>query len=127
MFQQIIAIIVIAFFIARLILQKKKNNISNNEFLFWFIFWILGGVAIVSLKWIDKTVANFGFSGSGIDILLYIAIVMLFYIVFRQRLKLEKMDRDITKIVRKIALKKEDTNSSHKAMEWKEKHEEKNS
>ncbi len=107
MLQQIIAIAVIIFFIARLIIQKNKDNIGKGEFTFWLIFWILAGGAIISLKWIDRLVANLGFSGSGIDVLLYVAIVVLFYLLFRQRLKLEKMDRNITKLVRKIALNNE--------------------
>ena len=49
-------------------------------------------------------VANLGFSGSGIDILLYIGIVVLIYFIFKLRIRLEKIEREITKIVREISL-----------------------
>ena len=106
MFQQIIALIIILFFISRLFWQKKKKQISNNEFLFWFLFWILSGLAIIFLKTLDKIVANLGFSGSGIEILFYLAVIVLFYLVFKLRIRLEKINKNITKIIREITLNK---------------------
>ena len=106
MFQQIIALIIIAFFLSRLFWQKQKKQVNANEFIFWLIFWILAATAIISLKWIDKLVANLGFSGSGIDILFYIAVIILFYLIFKLRLRLVKIEKDITKLVRNIAIKK---------------------
>lgn len=104
MFQQIIALLVILFFIIRLLSQKKRKQIGGNEFVFWLIFWIFSMAVIASLKWIDKLVASLGFSGSGIEVILYIAVLALFYFIFRVRIKLEKIERDMTKIVREIAL-----------------------
>jgi len=104
MLQQIIALIVILFFISRLLIQKKRNQIGANEFVFWLVFWLLSMAVIASLKWIDKLVADLGFSGSGIEVILYVSVALLFYFIFRLRLKLEKMEKDITKIVREISL-----------------------
>ncbi|MBU0636700.1 MAG: DUF2304 family protein [Patescibacteria group bacterium] len=106
MIQQILALIIIAFFVARLFWQKQKKQIAIVEFVFWLFFWIFAGIAIIFLKWLDKIVAGFGFTASGIDSLLYLSIAVLFYLIFRLRLKLSKIERDITKIVRYIALKK---------------------
>ncbi|KKS34968.1 MAG: hypothetical protein UU95_C0006G0011 [Parcubacteria group bacterium GW2011_GWC2_42_12] len=103
--QQAIALIIIAFFIARLYWQKKKNHIGANEFLFWLIFWLLAAGLIIFLKSIDKLVSELGFSGSGIEVLLYLSVAILFYFVFRLRLKFEKIEKDLTKIVKNIALK----------------------
>lgn len=105
MVQQTIALVIIAFFLARLYWQKQKNHIGMNEFLFWLAFWILAAILIISLKFIDKFVAGLGFSGSGIEILLYLSVAVLFYFIFRLRLKFEKIERDITKIAQHIALK----------------------
>lgn len=104
MFQQTIALLAILFFITKLLLQKKRGQIGGNEFIFWLIFWIFSMAIIASLKWIDKLVADLGFSGSGIEVILYIAVLALFYFIFRVRIKLEKIERDMTKIVREIAL-----------------------
>jgi hypothetical protein len=50
-------------------------------------------------------VASLGFSSSGIDILLYIGVISLFYFIFKLRLKLEKMENNITKLVRQEAIR----------------------
>ncbi len=105
MLQRILALVIIVFFLSRLFWQKKNKQIGVNEFVFWLIFWLLTGVLIICLKWIDRLVASLGFSGSGIEILLYLGIAVLFYLIFRLRLRLGKMERDITKIVRAVALK----------------------
>jgi hypothetical protein len=102
--QQILALFIIAFFLARLFWQKQKKQIPANEFIFWLIFWLLAAGAVITLKWIDKLVAQLGFSGSGIEVLLYLGVAILFYFIFRLRLRLEKIERDITKIIRAIAL-----------------------
>lgn len=104
MTQQIIALIFIAFFLARVVWQKQKKQISPQEFIFWLLFWLIAGLAILSLKTIDQLVAQIGFSGSGIEVLLYLSVAILFYLVFRLRLKLEKIDRSITRLVRDNAL-----------------------
>jgi len=104
MLQQLIAILVILAFIARIIHQRQKGRISRNEFLVWLAFWIMAGVAISFIKQIDRFVAGLGFSSRGIDVLLYLAVALLFYLYLRLRLKIAKMDRDITELTRHQAL-----------------------
>jgi len=107
MFQQILALIIILFFFSRLIWQKKKNQINSNEFVFWSMFWITAATAIIFIKEIDRLVAFLGFSREGIDILFYIAVIILFYLIFKIRIRQAKIEKEITKIVREIAIKNE--------------------
>ncbi|MEA3449400.1 MAG: DUF2304 domain-containing protein [Patescibacteria group bacterium] len=104
--QQTLALIIIAGFLMRIFRQKQKKSISNKEFIFWLIFWLLAGLAILFIKQIDYFVSLFGFGGQGIDALLYLAVIFLFYTVFKLRVHIEKQDKNITKIVREISLKK---------------------
>lgn len=106
MLQQIIAIVIIIFFVSRLSAQKKKKIISNNEFSLWLAFWLVAAAAIIFIKQIDRLVAWLGFSGTGINFLIYIAVLALFYLIFRLQLDHAKMDRNLTEIVRQITLKK---------------------
>ena len=106
MLQQIIALIIISFFLARLFWQKQKKSIRAGEFLFWLVFWVVAALAIIFIQQIDRLVAELGFSGSGIEILFYLAVVILFYLVFRIRLKLAKIEKDITKLVRDKSINK---------------------
>jgi hypothetical protein len=104
MLQQIIALAIILFFVFRLAGQKRKKQIGGNEFRLWLIFWLLAAAAIIFIKDIDRLVKSFGFSGSGINFLIYLAVLALFYLVFRLRLSLAKMDKNLTAISRQIAL-----------------------
>jgi hypothetical protein len=105
MLQQAIALIFIAIFIWRLLIQKKKNQIKDNEFLFWLAFWSLGALAIIFIRLLDKLLVNAGFSGSGINFLLYLAVISLFYFIFKLRLKISKLEKNLTDLVREITLK----------------------
>lgn len=105
MWQQVIALTLIIIFVWRLFRQKNKKEINQNEFTLWLIFWLIGALAIIFIKQIDKLVEQIGFSGAGINFLLYIAIIILFYLIFKLRLKIAKIDKQLTEIIRKISLK----------------------
>jgi hypothetical protein len=103
--QQIIAILIALFFIFKLHQQKKKAKISQNEFVFWLFFWGLAALAIAFIKQIDLLVAKLGLAASGISFLLYLAVIFLFYFVFRLRLNIAKLDRELTELTRTITIK----------------------
>lgn len=105
MWQQIIALILILFFLLRLIQQKKNKELKQNEFILWLSFWLIGALAIIFIKHLDYLLASLGFSGAGINFLIYLSIFTLFYLVFKLRLKIAKLESQITKIVREISLK----------------------
>jgi hypothetical protein len=78
------------------------------------IFWTLAGLAILFLKQLDTLLIEFGVSSTGINFLLYLAILFLFYLIFRLRLKILDLDTKITKLLRELALKDEDKTSNKK-------------
>ncbi len=102
--QQIIALLLIIFFIFRLVLQRKIGKLAKVEFLLWLVFWSFSALIVIFIKQIDQLVAYLGFSSSGINVLLYLAIALLFYLLFRTRLQIEKLKKEITVIIQKMAL-----------------------
>ena len=104
--QQFLALVIIAFFLFRLFGQKKKKQISGNEFFLWLIFWLLALGAVIFLKQIDALVAWLGFSGSAINILVYLVVLALIYQVFRMRLIIAKMEKNISALNEALTLKK---------------------
>lgn len=102
--QQVIAFFFIALMVWRIILRFRRKEISNKEFFAWLIFWSAAAAAVLFLKQIDQWVRQLGFSGSGIEVLLYLAVALIFYLIFRVYARLDKMEGDITKIVREMAL-----------------------
>lgn len=103
MWQQILALLIIAFFVFRLFSQRKKDNLSKNELVLWLTFWLIAAIAIIFIKPIDKLIGQLGFSASGINFLIYLATITLFYLLFRLRLKVAKLERNLARLVREIA------------------------
>ena len=106
MLQQILALLVIIFFLIRLFNQKNKKQINGSEFLLWLIFWLIAFGAIIFIKQIDALVAWLGFSGAAINILVYLVVLALIYQVFRMRLTIAKMEKNISELNQALTLKK---------------------
>lgn len=103
---------IIAIFLSSLILIKtvsdfKKNKITLPIFLLWTILWLIIIVVAIlpqAAVFIDKLVGE----GRALDAIVYFSIFFIFYILFKIVTRLEKIESDITTIVRKIALDDKD-------------------
>jgi hypothetical protein len=106
---QILLLIFIIFVLSRTIFQFRRGVISGKELAFWFILWLAVGVVVI-LPQTASFLANLLGVGRGADLVIYLSILVLFYIVFRIFIRLDRLDREITKIVRELALQKKDKN-----------------
>lgn len=102
---QIAAIIFALFAYSRVILRYKDKKMSNSGFLFWSIIWI-SIIVFASIPQVINSFASFFGIGRPIDLVVYVSIVLLFYLIFRMYVKIESQEQNITKIVRNIAMKK---------------------
>lgn len=100
---QFILVFFILFALSRVILQVKNAKLSIGGFLFWsgiFIF-ALAGVLDPNMT---TFVAQLLGIGRGADVVVYISIALIFYMIFRLSITVEETRREITQVVRKIAL-----------------------
>lgn len=83
--------------------KKKEGQLGSRGAGFWILFWLS---AIVAVLWPNSTtiLANKLGIGRGSDLVLYISIVIIFFLIFKLHLKIEAVSRDITKVVRKESL-----------------------
>lgn len=112
---QILAIIFVIFAIWRVAFKFRKQEIRLSEFLMWLIFWLAVAVAFVTPESLTK-LANLLGIGRGADLVLYVAVIVVFYLMFRIFVRLEKIERDITKVVRSSSLsraKRSEVEGSH--------------
>ena len=103
----LIQIVLIAILLAALLMTWKRatqNVISMREALTWSLLWIAAGV-VIALPWTTTVVANFFGVGRGSDFILYGSVVALFILVFKIFIALDKLDRKLTDIVQRDALK----------------------
>lgn len=100
---QLIILLFIAFVISGMFKKIKKEELTKKEFMWWFIFWIIVGIATISPKSADLVAKYLGVE-RGSNLAVYISILVLFYLIFRIMAKIDKLDRNITKIVREVAI-----------------------
>ncbi len=100
---QIILLIVIALIILKTFQKYHRRVITVREFLLWTVFWGSSG-ALVVFPNATQNVANLVGIGRGVDLIIYIALLILFFALFYLLVKVEGIERAITKIVREMAL-----------------------
>jgi len=102
---QIIILIFVVIVILKSAKRAAKKEISFWLFAIWTIFWIL--VAVVDLfPVIINKLADLLKVGRGVDLMIYLALFVLFYLVFRLTLTINKTNKNLSEIVRKIAIER---------------------
>ena len=100
---QILSSIFVLFALWRVIAKFRRSELRPGEFIIWLVFWLCLGVAFFVPQQLTK-LANLLGIGRGADLVLYLAVVVVFYLMFRIFAILEKMERGITKVVRASSL-----------------------
>ena len=102
---QIIAILFALFALSRAALRLKDKSINNVQFMFWGLIWA-AVIIIAFVPNITTSISKIFGIGRGMDLVVYIGIALLFYLMFRLYVKIDKIEGEITKVVRKTALNK---------------------
>lgn len=98
---------IFAFFAwSRAFLRYRESKISSKDLVLWTIIW--GGmVALVFTPGkADFIAAKFGVR-EGNDLIFFLGISILFYIVYRVYVRLGEIEREITQLVRMLSLEKD--------------------
>lgn len=103
---QIFLIFFLVFAISRVFLRFKDGGISFAGLLFWLALWLLAITSIIKPDFTTFLAKKIGI-GRGADVVLYISIVTLFYLIFRTNVMLENIRQEITKLTREIALRED--------------------
>ncbi|MCX8147044.1 MAG: DUF2304 family protein [Candidatus Woesearchaeota archaeon] len=102
---QIIVLLFLLFAFSRVVVRFVKKDISRMELVFWSLLWIVA-VVILFMPGVTEPIARMLNIGRGIDVVVYLSIILLFYLVFRIYVKIDNMQQDMTKVVREIAIKR---------------------
>lgn len=101
---QYFLILLILVILYRIFSKWRQGSLDLKAFVFWLCFWVLAG-AVVFRPESTNFVANIFGVGRGADLVIYLSIIVIFYIIFQTAVKIERMERNITKIVREVAIK----------------------
>lgn len=106
---QILFILFSLFAIGTVFKRKKEGLLSNIGAAFWSCFWVLADI-VVLLPDSTTVFANKLGIGRGTDLITYVAMAIIFFVLFRLHVKLHEIQRDITTVVREKALKEVTSN-----------------
>ena len=98
----IIAIIAIIWFILRYF--KGKNSLSTV--ILWTIFWVFVSIFSISPDASNKFAQLFGIT-RGLDFVIILVFVILFYTVLKLYFIVDKMQNNLNRIVKEVALNNE--------------------
>jgi hypothetical protein len=101
---QVFLIVLVLLAMGHDILRYRQNRIDTRGFLLWLVLWI-GAIIVILFPSSTMVVARSLGIGRGTDLVLYTSIILILYILFRVYVHLEKVDREITQIVRTLALR----------------------
>ncbi|MFA4995825.1 MAG: DUF2304 domain-containing protein [Patescibacteria group bacterium] len=84
----------------------RKSRESITMFLFWTIAWI--GIIFVSLfpEIVDEIISLSQGQRIGTGTFFGIAIIFLFFVIYRIYIKADRIERDLAEVVRQVAIKK---------------------
>ena len=111
---QIISFLLIFLIISRIVVRYVRHEIGGREFIYWTLFWLLAAGAILIPDALTR-IANILGIGRGTDLAFYGSFVIVAYVLFRMVVRLDRIERDITKVVRHLALSDQDRSGNSKS------------
>ena len=112
---QTILIFFLIFAISRVYLRAREGTLTFGEMLFWGSIFTIAIYGVIDTNFLQFVAKQVGI-GRGADVAIYSSIILIFYLLFRTTVMIEDLNHQITRLVREIALIKEDKpkKKSHK-------------
>jgi small membrane protein len=102
-FIQIVAIVFALFAFSRVVLRLREKKLSIFEFSFWTIVWLALVLVAIFPEALSVVALRIGIQ-SGIGLVVYTGMILLFYLLFRVYVKIDTMEQEITALTRAITL-----------------------
>ncbi len=101
---QVLLLIFAVFGFAAAVSKYRRGGIAFRQLVLWMFLWL--AVAVVVL-WPNAAsfVAHRLGVGRGTDVVVYLAMMAVFYLLFRVLARLEDHERHLTQLARELALK----------------------
>ena len=100
---QILATLISFLALASLFASYRRGALSLRRLAAWFVLWLIVIVVVFHPAFSDVVAVFLGVS-RGTDAAFFIAILLIFYVIFRLLMQIESLEQNLTKIVREIAL-----------------------
>ena len=102
---QFLLLAFVLFALGKVIHKYKRGGMRLIEFLLWCPVWV-GAALIITFPDSTSSFANLLGIGRGADLIVYTSLLIMFYLIFRIHLTLDRLEQNITQIVRAMALER---------------------
>lgn len=99
---QILFLVIVAFSTSRALLLFREKALNLGGVIFWVLVWGVGSV-VVFYPGLSSTLANLFGIGRGSDLILYLSVILLFYLIYRIYVKLAGLSRKLDLLIRKLS------------------------
>src|SRR6266446_8041670 len=101
---KLLAVVLAIIVISKSYLDFRSRVESLQLFLFWTLMWALIVTTALFPNVVDVVIEYFG-RGTGVGTFLGMAVVLLFFLVYRIYAKLERLEHILTKAIQETALR----------------------
>lgn len=103
---QYLLVFLVLLIVYRVVMKWRQGILSQRDLFFWAGFWLVVGLIVVIPETASFLAELVGI-GRGADLVVYLSIILIFYIIFQMTVKIEKIERNVTKIIRAMTLPEE--------------------
>ncbi len=103
-FAQIFLLSLVGLGMGLVILRYRQRKIGPVAFLLWLVLWT-GAAVVIMFPMSTVILARILGIGRGADLVLYTSLIVTLYLLFRLYVRLEQVNREVTQIVRALALR----------------------
>jgi hypothetical protein len=100
---QMIALPVLGLLIVVTAMNVTRRRMALRAGIGWMLLWSMGAVAVADPDLVVRAATLAGI-GRGVDLVVYVAILVIFAALFLTYLRFRRLDEQITKIVRHLAI-----------------------
>ena len=101
---KIILVGFILFILIGVFRRYRKQELTLKELLLWTLLWVFVIIAVIIPQTTDFLASTVGV-GRGLDLVLVVSVITLFYILFRVLSRLERIEKSVSVIIRDNAIK----------------------
>jgi hypothetical protein len=103
---RIVIIVIVLFGLGRIYARWRQGHLSRTRMLGWAVLW-LGVLAAGLAPRLTDALSRWLGVERGATLLTFLGFVLLFYMVFILYVRLERQQRELTDLVRQIALRED--------------------
>jgi len=102
---QFLLLAFVLFALVKVIRKYKQRGIRTLEFLFWTLVWV-GSALVITFPDTTFFLAHLLGIGRGADLIMYTSLLIAFYLIFRIHLTLDRLEQEVTEVIRAMALER---------------------